>query len=396
MATAPAGSVLVDLAGFLTRDVMGIVQTLKAPGQWAVSPVATCRWPMPPRSAVFPENLEFEARQTFAVATPGPGSATSRRTPSLVTLTVRHSLIKLPSLAIDTRLRPALRRLQTRSPTMARRWTRTMVGSWPIASGWRRPIPTAAALAGQEADRLLRRPRRARADPHRAERGRLAGGPRRSRRPASSTPTGWRSCPRAPTRWTSATTSSTGSTAPRAAGPTARRHRPAHRRDRQGHGAAGLAARAPGHADLRGPGRRRPGRYRRAQRSGPGLALRASASSRARGRPRPGLRSTISRQHPGPRLGDGLSGASGATVAGDARTSPTRMAAAWAAWDRLRHRRAVFRTPIRPTRARDGDATAAARPALRHRRGRARRRRRPSRGAACGTMARIRSRSWVT
>ena len=40
-------------------------------------------------------------------------------------------------------------------------------------------------------------------------------------------------------------------------------HRPAHRRDRQGRGAARLAARASGPADLRRPGRRRPDRQRR-------------------------------------------------------------------------------------------------------------------------------------
>jgi hypothetical protein len=45
---------------------------------------------------VFPQNLEFEARQTFASDTPGPETRNIAPDAKLITLTVRHSLIKLP------------------------------------------------------------------------------------------------------------------------------------------------------------------------------------------------------------------------------------------------------------------------------------------------------------
>ena len=40
VATGPDGAVLVDIAGFLTRDAHGIVETLKAAGQGTLRPVA--------------------------------------------------------------------------------------------------------------------------------------------------------------------------------------------------------------------------------------------------------------------------------------------------------------------------------------------------------------------
>ena len=84
----------------------------------------------------------------------------------------------------------------------------------------------------------------------------------------------------------------------------------AHRRDHQRPGAARLAARAPGHADLRRPGRRRRGPAT----GGPndpvaGRARPHPPARRARGRPRARPRPQFRRQHPGPLFGDGLSGA---------------------------------------------------------------------------------------
>ena len=45
---------------------------------------------------VFPENLEFEARQTDASDTPGPEVRNIAPDPKLITFEVRHSLVKLP------------------------------------------------------------------------------------------------------------------------------------------------------------------------------------------------------------------------------------------------------------------------------------------------------------
>ena len=103
-----------------------------------------------------------------------------------------------------------------------------------------------------QADRLLPRSRRARADPLGVA-GRRAlvepgvrGGRLSQRLPAS------RCCPRASARSTSATTSSTGCTARRAAGARRQRRRSAHRRNHQGRRRARLAARRAGLHDCRG------------------------------------------------------------------------------------------------------------------------------------------------
>ncbi len=96
VATAPDGSVLVDIGGFLTRDAMGIAETLKATGQGTLRPVADLTLVDPAAAKAFPENLELEARLTFAVET--PGGELSRIAPDarVATFTVRHSFIKLP------------------------------------------------------------------------------------------------------------------------------------------------------------------------------------------------------------------------------------------------------------------------------------------------------------
>lgn len=96
VAEAPDGRLLVDISSFLTRDVMDAVDLLKGAGEkgWALKPdlsfadVAATR--------VFPENLEFEARLTFASDTPGAEVRNIAPDPKLITLQVRHSLVKLP------------------------------------------------------------------------------------------------------------------------------------------------------------------------------------------------------------------------------------------------------------------------------------------------------------
>ena len=75
----------------------------------------------------------------------------------------------------------------------------------PAASA-REGRPVGARQRREEADRLLRRSRHARADPHARCSKARAGGTRRSRPPAIATPSRSSCCPRAPTRWTSATT----------------------------------------------------------------------------------------------------------------------------------------------------------------------------------------------
>ena len=89
-------------------------------------------------------------------------------------------------------------------------------------------------------------------------------------------------------------------------------HRSAHRRDRQGLGPAGRAQGAPGHADLRGSGRRQSGRQGRRQRPRPGLHHPPARTGRPRGPATPWAspsRSNLGALDPRPHLGDGLPGA---------------------------------------------------------------------------------------
>lgn len=96
IATAPDGSVLVDIAGFLTRDAMGIAERLKASGQGSLRPVADLTLVDPAQARSFPDNVELEARLTFSVESPGQQLSLIAPEPRLATFTVRHSFIRLP------------------------------------------------------------------------------------------------------------------------------------------------------------------------------------------------------------------------------------------------------------------------------------------------------------
>jgi len=90
------GRLLVDLSGFLTRDVMNAVDLLKGAGEkgWALKPDLS--FPDVAATKAFPENLEFEGRLTFGSDTPGAEVRNIAPDPRLITLQVRHSLVKLP------------------------------------------------------------------------------------------------------------------------------------------------------------------------------------------------------------------------------------------------------------------------------------------------------------
>lgn len=92
----PDGRILVDLSGFLTRDVEDIAGDLQRSGERGYKLVPDLSVADPAAVKVFPLNLEFEARQTFASDTPGPEVRNIAPDAKLITLTVRHSLIKLP------------------------------------------------------------------------------------------------------------------------------------------------------------------------------------------------------------------------------------------------------------------------------------------------------------
>ena len=96
VAEAPDGRLLVDISSFLTRDVMGAADLLKAAGEkgWALK--SDLSFPDVAATGVFPQNLEFEARLTFASDTPGAEVRNIAPDPKLITLQVRHSFVKLP------------------------------------------------------------------------------------------------------------------------------------------------------------------------------------------------------------------------------------------------------------------------------------------------------------
>ena len=102
--TTPDGRVLVDLSSFLTRDVEDIAGDLQRSGERGFKIVPDLSVADPSAVKVFPLNLEFEARQTFASDTPGPEVRNIAPDAKLITITVRHSLIKLPEPGYTPRI----------------------------------------------------------------------------------------------------------------------------------------------------------------------------------------------------------------------------------------------------------------------------------------------------
>lgn len=93
----PDGRILVDISSFLTRDVIGAADALKSAGENGFKLVSDLSIADPAAVKVFPENIEFEARQTFASDTPGPETRNIAPDARQITLIVRHSLVKLPA-----------------------------------------------------------------------------------------------------------------------------------------------------------------------------------------------------------------------------------------------------------------------------------------------------------
>ncbi|KQW69263.1 peptidase [Phenylobacterium sp. Root77] len=102
--TTPDGRTLVDIGGFLTRDGIGVADALKQAGEAGYKLVPDLSLADPGAVKVFPENLEFEARQTYASDTPGPEVRNIAPDPKLITFEVRHSLVKLPEPGYEPRV----------------------------------------------------------------------------------------------------------------------------------------------------------------------------------------------------------------------------------------------------------------------------------------------------
>jgi hypothetical protein len=103
-AEGPDGALLVDISSFLTRDAFGVIDALKGAGQGDFTLAADRSFPDTAEVHVFPENLEFEAHETFVSAAPGPEVRGIAPAPHAVTLIEHQSLIKLPAPGFVPRL----------------------------------------------------------------------------------------------------------------------------------------------------------------------------------------------------------------------------------------------------------------------------------------------------
>jgi hypothetical protein len=115
LAEGSNGSVLVDLSSFLTRDAFGVADALaqKKPDVQSFKLDGALSYPDVAATLVLPENLEFEAHQTFSSADPPladiagiypRGASGAQPAPHTVTLVVHTSLIKLPDAGYRRRL----------------------------------------------------------------------------------------------------------------------------------------------------------------------------------------------------------------------------------------------------------------------------------------------------
>jgi len=93
-----AGSdrILVDLTGFLLRDTPRIAARLTAAGEGAYSLDAKRSFVETDTALAFPENVEFDAVLTFTGDKPGREIRAVTPDPTAVSLTLHHSLIRLP------------------------------------------------------------------------------------------------------------------------------------------------------------------------------------------------------------------------------------------------------------------------------------------------------------
>lgn len=103
-AEAPDGGAVVDLTSFLTRDALDVSGTLRQRKQGAYRIAPPLTYVDTAAGGVFPENLEFEAAQTFTSDEPGLEVRAVTPDARSVTLTVHHSFIKLPEPGFHPRL----------------------------------------------------------------------------------------------------------------------------------------------------------------------------------------------------------------------------------------------------------------------------------------------------
>jgi len=96
VSTATDGSLIVDIAPFLTKDLLGIADTLNEGGKGfrLVEPLSAAD---PASVKVFPDNIEMDALQTYQSDTPGREVERIAVNPRQIGFIVHHSFIRLPA-----------------------------------------------------------------------------------------------------------------------------------------------------------------------------------------------------------------------------------------------------------------------------------------------------------
>lgn len=95
-ARGPDGELLVDVTTFLVRDAHGVAQTLASANQGSFSLDADRSLVDLDACLAFPENLVFEVLLTFKSSEPGGEVRATAPDPEGFTLTLHHSLLRLP------------------------------------------------------------------------------------------------------------------------------------------------------------------------------------------------------------------------------------------------------------------------------------------------------------
>tara|TARA_R110002073_G_scaffold35016_6_gene103016 strand:- start:6434 stop:8908 length:2475 start_codon:yes stop_codon:yes gene_type:complete len=99
-----AGSVLIDLAGFLVRDPVGTIAILSGSDQGDYSIDTDRSAPLGETALAFPHNVEIDALITLAGSSPGSEVRAVTPSPQSITLTVHHSFVALPDDGYEVRL----------------------------------------------------------------------------------------------------------------------------------------------------------------------------------------------------------------------------------------------------------------------------------------------------
>lgn len=102
VATAADGALTVDIAPFLTRDMLGIADALNEGGK-GFRLVDSLSATDPASVKVFPDNIEIDALQTYQSDTPGREVERIAVAPKQIGFIVHHSFVRLPAPCFQMR-----------------------------------------------------------------------------------------------------------------------------------------------------------------------------------------------------------------------------------------------------------------------------------------------------